>query len=75
MLFYVQATLQNGDKTRTPTNFKTTLSTLKAPLTLPRTHKHQKLPKDTTTNTQIIHEPWHQCIDYENLPTIKNNQL
>ena len=74
----ISASIRNGDKPRPPNNLDTTLSTLKATLSLLANHEHRKLPKDTTTHTQAIHESWHQYIGCEIIsskkhPTVKQS--
>ena len=67
----VHAKLHNGDKIRSTTKLDKAISTLAATLALPSSHALLKLPKDTTTQTQIILATWHNCIDHDSLPATK----
>ena len=65
---YTPSYIADGDKTRPTANLETMISTLRATLALPAAHENRKLPKDTTTQTQVIHATWERYIDYENIP-------
>jgi hypothetical protein len=67
----VYAKLHSRDNTRPRTALETTLSTLRATLALQAAHKHCKLSKNTTTQTNIIHATWEKYIEHESLPTTK----
>ena len=66
----VHAKLHSGDKSRPHPTLDTAISTLAATLISPASQEHIKLPKPTTTTSQIIHETWHKYTNEENLPTI-----
>jgi hypothetical protein len=67
----IHAKLHSGDKTRPTSSLETTISTLRATLALPTAHEHRKLPKDTTSQTHVIHATWERYFDYENIPKTK----
>jgi hypothetical protein len=71
----VDAKLRSGDKSQPNPKLKTTLSTLAATLALPTSHEHHKLPKNSTSQTQIIHATWHEHIALNNLPTTKTSNF
>jgi hypothetical protein len=60
--------MHDGYKPRPHNNLDIALSTMKAT----PNHEHHKLPKNTTTHMQAIHESWHQYIDQKNLPSTKS---
>ena len=69
----IHSKLHSGDKPRPDNILETSLSTLKATLALPTDHEHRKLPKDTTTQTQVVHTSWHKNTDHESLSITKHS--